>query len=156
MNEEFKIKQLGKQDAANFYKLIRLFQDVFETKTEIKVGEIYLKKLLARPDFIVFAIFSEKEIVGGLTAYELRSYFFEGSEIYIYDIAIKREFQRKGLGKKLILSLKKYCQQNSVKVMFVEAHEADEHAVNFYHSTGAESEKVIHFNYVFGEENGHA
>ncbi len=154
MPEELKIRHLGKHDAANFYKLITLFHAIFETKAELKVGKNHLKKLLARPDFIVFAVFLDNEIVGGLTAYELKSYSFEGSEIYIYDVAIKPGFQRKGLGKKLILSLKKYCEQNAIKVMFVEADEEDQHAVNFYHSTGAHAEKVVHFNYVFGQETG--
>lgn len=31
--------------------------------------------------------------------------------------------------------------------MFVAASEEDVHALDFYHSTGGEAEKVVHFNY---------
>jgi hypothetical protein len=31
--------------------------------------------------------------------------------------------------------------------MFVEAHEEDQHAVNFYYKAGGQAEKVVHFNF---------
>lgn len=91
----------------------------------------------------------ENEIVGGLTAYELPEYYSGESEIFIYDIAIRREFQRKGFGRKLLIILEDYCRQSGIKVMFVAANEEDENALDFYHSTGGKADKVIHFNYFF-------
>jgi aminoglycoside 3-N-acetyltransferase I len=149
MNEPFQIKRLGPQDAQIFHTLIRFFQEVFETETLLKVEEPYLTRLLENPGFVVYVVIFGNEIVGGLTAYELPMYYSEDSELFIYDIAIKPEFQRKGLGRQLLSSLKKHCVQNAIKVMFVEAHEEDKHAVDFYHSTGGHAEKVIHFNYIF-------
>jgi aminoglycoside 3-N-acetyltransferase I len=34
-----------------------------------------------------------------------------------------------------------------VEEIFVQAVEADEHALDFYRSTGAQSQKVVHFYY---------
>jgi aminoglycoside 3-N-acetyltransferase I len=141
------VKRLEKKDLIFFQKLIALFREVFEMKQPIHVEGSYLTQLLENPDFIVYAIFFKNEIVGGLTAYELSSYYAESAEVFIYDIAIKPAFQRKGLGRQLLLSLKEYCAQKNIKIMFVEANEEDEHAVDFYHSTGGKAEKVIHFNY---------
>ncbi|MEO6454321.1 MAG: GNAT family N-acetyltransferase [Ginsengibacter sp.] len=152
MNETFQVKRLGKHDAKIFHKLIRLFQEVFEEKAFLNVGESYLARLLEKNDFIVYVIISGSEIVGGLTAYELATYYSEDSEIFIYDIAIKVEFQRQGLGKHLISSLKKHCAQKGIKEMFVAADEEDEHAIDFYHSTGGDAAKVIHFNYSLNKE----
>jgi aminoglycoside 3-N-acetyltransferase I len=154
MNEEFQIKLLGKKDVLLFQKLIRLFQEVFGMEKLIEVEESYLIRLLEKPDFIAYGVIFGNEIVGGLTAYELTTYYSEDSEIFIYDIAVKPEFQRKGLGKQLLSSLKKYCKQNGISVLFVEVHEEDEHAVNFYHSTHGKAERVIHFNYYLDKEVG--
>jgi aminoglycoside 3-N-acetyltransferase I len=149
MNEAFQIKRLGQQDVQILHNLISLFHEVFETEPQPVVNELYLTGLLQKTDFVVHVVFSENEIVGGLTAYELPMYYSMESELFIYDIAIKPGFQRKGLGKQLLSSIKKHCEQNGIKLMFVEAHEEDEHAVDFYHATGGHAEKVIHFNYIF-------
>ena len=50
-------------------------------------------------------------------------------------------------GKKLIETLAEYCKQNNIKTMFVEAHEEDKHAIEFYHSAKGKAEKVVHFNF---------
>jgi aminoglycoside 3-N-acetyltransferase I len=148
MNEAFQIKRLRQEDVQIFYKLIGLFQEIFETGKQLKAEESYLTRLLENPGFIVYVAALENEIVGGLTAYELPMYNSMDSELFIYDIAIKPGFQRKGLGKQLLSSLKKHCEQNNIRLMFVEAHEEDEHAVAFYHSAGGHAEKVIQFNYL--------
>jgi aminoglycoside 3-N-acetyltransferase I len=120
---------------------------VFEEAEPVISNETNLVKLLSKNNFIAIVVFSENEVVGGLTAYELPMYYSENSEIFLYDFAVKPEFQRIGIGKRLIHSLKDYCKKNGIKEFFVLAHEEDEHAVEFYHSTGGKSEKVINFIY---------
>ena len=151
MKEECQIKRLGSHDVIIFQKLIRLFREVFEMEKPGEAEESYLLALLQKPDFIALCAIVENEIAGGLTAYELPLYYSGGSEIFIYDIAIKPAFQRKGFGRKLLVNLEEYCRQSGIKIMFVAANEEDEHAVDFYHSTGGKAEKVIHFNYFFAK-----
>jgi aminoglycoside 3-N-acetyltransferase I len=87
-------------------------------------------------------------VVGGLTAHILPSYYSSSSEVYLYDLAVKTSFQRKGIGKKLLLALTAYCRENNYKAFFVQADEADSHALEFYSATGGSPEKVVHFNYL--------
>jgi len=147
MNEAFKIKRLGQEDAATFQQLIHFFINVFEMEKQPVTAAAYLVQLLKTPSFFVYVITNGSEIVAGLTAYELSSYYNEGAEIYIYDIAVKSGFQRKGLGKQLITTLQEHCIKNNVQLIFVEAHADDENAVEFYHSIGGKAEQVVHFNY---------
>ncbi len=71
----------------------------------------------------------------------------EKAELFLYDLAIKQKFQRKGFGKNLLLKLEEYCREKDIKIFFVAAHEEDTNAIDFYHSTGGQAEKVVHFNY---------
>ena len=98
-----------------------LFHEVFEMENALTANTTHLKNLLSKRSFIVYAAVYGNEVVGGLTAYQLPMYNSEGSEVYIYDIAVKAEFQRKGVGKQMLLALKYYCKQNGIKEMFVEA-----------------------------------
>jgi aminoglycoside 3-N-acetyltransferase I len=145
--EEFEIRQLTRADISAFKQLITIFNLVFEEDESAIGGESYLEKLLGNRNFIAMAAFSENEVVGGLTAHELPLYYSDTSEIFVYDVAVKREFQRLGIGKRLIHKLKEYCSNHGINEFFVLAHEEDEEAVEFYHSTGGKSEKVINFLY---------
>lgn len=146
-SKEFQIKRLGKSDSEMARQLFLIFGKVFARENPTTAGASYLEGLLAKPGFIVYAALHQDEIVGGLTAYELPMYYSESSEMFIYDIAIQPEFQRKGLGTKLLSTLQEYCRQHGIREMFVAASEEDTHAIYFYQSTGGEAEKVVHFTY---------
>ena len=145
--EKLEVRKLTPQDVSAFNSLIRLFSMVFEEKESDTRSETHLLKLLRNNHFVAMAAFYENEIVGGLTAYELPMYYSEESEILLYDLAIASKYQRMGIGKRLIQSLKEYCAENGINEFFVLAHEEDEHAVAFYRSTGGKSEKVVNFIY---------
>jgi len=145
--EKLEVRKLTPQDVSAFNSLIRLFSMVFEEKESDSRSESHLLNLLRNDHFVAMAAFYENEIVGGLTAYELPMYSSEESEILLYDLAITPKYQRMGIGKRLIQSLKEYCAENGINEFFVLAHEEDEHAVAFYLSTGGKSEKVVNFIY---------
>jgi aminoglycoside 3-N-acetyltransferase I len=142
-----KIKRLTGKDLRLFKELLKLFEDMFKMKNAPTVKESYLHELLENPTFLAYAIILNNELIGGLTAYELPKYYSEESEVFIYDLAIKAEYQRKGLGKMLISSLKEQYSNAGIREIFVAANIEDKHALKFYHSTGGKVEKVVHFNY---------
>jgi len=145
--EKLEVRQLTKEDVSVFSSLIKMFNMVFEEVEPAISSEANLLRLLNNNNFVAMAAISENEVVGGLTAFELPMYYSDSSEVFLYDMAVKPEFQRIGIGKSLIRSLKEYCIRHGVKEFFVLAHEEDESAVEFYHSTGGKSEKVVNFLY---------
>ena len=148
--KSFEIKRLTKEDIFTFNSLIDMFNLVFEEEPKIK-SEAHSLKLLGGNDFIAIAALTENQVAGGLTAYELPMAYSDYSEIFVYDLAVKPEYQRMGIGKRLIQSLKEYCIKNGFKEFFILAHEEDEHAVEFYRATGGKSEKVVNFLYEVDE-----
>lgn len=128
-------------------RLFILLQQVFGAEHPIKVSEAYTQKLLANPVLVAFAAIVNNEPVGGLTGYISPMYNGEVSELYIYDIAVKPEFQRRAIGKQLIAFAKAYCGEKGMSAMYVQANAEDEHALDFYRSTKAKEEEVVHFTY---------
>ena len=148
----FEIKQLTKDDLSIFNALINLFNLVFDEENPTVGSEANSQRLLDDDRFIVLVALADNEVVGGLTAYELQKYYSDTSEIFIYDLAVKPEYQRMGIGKGLIQNLKEHCLKYGIKELFVMAHAEDEHAVEFYRATGGKSEKVVNFLYDASEE----
>lgn len=144
---EIMIKQLAANDVSTFKELLLLFEDVFEMATFSMPSDTYLQNLLRNTDFLVFTAIHRGEVVGGITAYVLHSYYHQSAEVYIYDLAINRASQRKGFGKMLLEAVKSYCKQNNYKEVFVQADEIDLHALDFYTATGGRAERVVHYTY---------
>lgn len=141
------IQKLSYRDIDGFIELLDVFEEVFEMKNFELPGTKHLEALLDKEDFFVFVALSEGKIVGGLTAYSLMQYFSASPLVYIYDVAVLKQYQRQGVGKKLLLGIKDYCKETGIEEIIVQADEADEHAIDFYHSTGAKAAKVVQFYY---------
>jgi aminoglycoside 3-N-acetyltransferase I len=144
---EISIHQLLPQDISAFAGLLRVFEDVFEMNDFTLPDDAYLSTLLQKKEFVVFVVRDGDTVIGGLTAYVLPGYYMESSEVYLYDLAVATSFQRKGIGRKLLQALTGFCRQNKFREFFVQADEADTHALEFYRSTGGVPQKVMHFNY---------
>jgi aminoglycoside 3-N-acetyltransferase I len=146
IKNNLKISRIRKDDVERLAELVELLNEVFEEPNRVG-SKRQLKKLLRNPSFHAIVAIKEDKIVGGLTAYELDSYYTDKSELYIYDIAVKTELQNQGIGKKIIQYLKEYSTKNEIEGIFVEAHSEDEQSVKFYESTFGKGEKVDHFNF---------
>lgn len=145
MNPE--VKKLEGHEVEQFKDLILLFEDVFEMDRVDMPENTYLQQLLEKDSFHVFIALEDKQVVGGLTAYTIPGYYAKASQVYIYDLAVKTDRQRRGIGKKLMAAILDYCKGIGMGDVFVQAEQEDAHAVAFYHATGGEALDAVHFSY---------
>lgn len=143
-----KIYKLESSDAEKFSRLVDAYEDAFEMEKFEKPSAEYYEQMLSKESVIVFAAEKNNEIIGGLTAHILYSNYSEAAEVYIYDLAVKTEFQRQGIGTKLMTAIKEYCEEINVSEVFLQADKIDEHAVKFYNKIGGRPEdEIIHFSF---------
>ncbi|MDQ2719424.1 MAG: GNAT family N-acetyltransferase [Bacteroidota bacterium] len=140
-------KKLSQADITKLTELINIYADVFDTENFSIPNKEYLQTLLDKENIVFCVALLDNLVIGGLTAYILPSVYYPSSQVYIYDLAIKQNMQRQGIGKKLILFLKNYCTEFGHKEIYVQADIEDQNAIDFYKATGGHSEKVIHFTY---------
>ncbi len=153
MEETVKIDRLGSEELDKFVDLIKLFGEVFEMKDLSLPGEKHLQKLLSRSDFDAFIALNNNKVVGGLTIYLLDQYYSEKPLAYIYDLAVRTNDQRQGIGKKLIEEVKKSYKLKGFQDVFVQAEEVDKHAIEFYRSTDpSEEEQLVYFSYSLNKQ----
>ncbi|MCG7345977.1 GNAT family N-acetyltransferase [Sporosarcina sp. ACRSL] len=140
---EYKKLQVG--DDLIFHELVLLFNREFESGDYVNSKNI--KHLLNNPHFVCFVASVDNKIVGGLTAYELEMYDQEGSSMYIYDLAVSKEYQRNGIGSMLIHKIIDFCKSKSIRDVFVQVDGDDQHAIQFYKKNGGEQSKTFHFSF---------
>ncbi len=142
--DTFVITQLDKDDTTLATRLIILFAEVFEEK-KTPVNKTSVTVLLNNPAFIALVALDGNNVIGGITAYELPMLAKAKPEIFVYDVAVQHEYQRKGIGKKLMAALLALAKERGAGDVFVAAHHEDKHAMKFYKSLGGKAEKANMF-----------
>lgn len=144
---EVQVSKLTINDIEKFNRLIRIFADIFEMNRLTVPPPSRLIALLSKDDFIALVAEVNGQVIGGLTSYVLQQYYAVQPQVFIYDLAVVKNFQRQGVAKLLMTDLTHHCQENGYEQMFVLAHDEDEHALQFYRSTGGMEESVRSFTY---------
>lgn len=142
------IVRLKTQDLAKFRELNEVFAKAFndhEAYASKKPSDAYLQKLLTKDHVIAMVAEIEGHIVGGLIAYVLEKCEQERGEAYIYDLAVDEGFRRRGIARRLIEALKPVAKSEGAWIIFVQADQIDQPAVNLYDSMG-NREEPFHYD----------
>ena len=91
------------------------------------------------------AAFIGEEIVGGATAHTLPMTKSEAPELFLYDIAVRSDQQRKGIGRSLVTALCEQAREAGILDVFVFADNDDLHALDFYRALGGMPSAVTSF-----------
>ena len=111
------------------------------------LGDGYLEKLLAKDQFWAFAALIGDEVVGGATAHVLPMTRAEVQELFIYDIAVAKSHQRKGIGRRLLAAVRESAAGAGIRYVFVPADNEDDDALDFYRALGGTPSSVTFFSF---------
>jgi aminoglycoside 3-N-acetyltransferase I len=134
--------RLGDRNKAR--ALFALLSDVFQEPVET-LSDQYLDRILGEEGFWVLAAWADGELAGGLTAHTLPMTRTEAPEIFIYDVAVREEMRRKGVGRSLVKVLREQAGALGIRVVFVLAENDDAEAVRFYEAAGGRGAAVTCF-----------
>lgn len=126
-----------------------MMAEVFEEPQE-RLSDTYLDDLLAREAFWAIAALSGDEVVGGLTAHALPMTRTESTEVFIYDVAVRADRQRRGIGRQLVMELCASATEAGFGDVFVPVDVADGHALDFYRALGGQPAPVTIFTFAAG------
>lgn len=130
----------------------RLARQTFEVmsavfETESTLDDAWVKQLLARREFFAVAALDGEVVLGGVTAHVLPMTRSASSELFVYDLAVKPEHQRRGIGRALMKEVRALASAEGVTVSFVPADEEDEHALDFYRALGGAEARASIFTF---------
>ena len=126
--------------------MFQMMAGVFEEPRE-ELADDYVSALLSRPDFWAIAAIEGDAIVGGATAHTLPMTRFQGSEVFLYDLAVRTDRQRQGIGRRLVDHLRAAAAAEGINDVFVPAENEDTHALDFYRAIGGTPSAVTFFTF---------
>lgn len=103
--------------------------------------------LLEREEFWALVATEATEVVGGITAHTLPMTRSRSKELFIYDLAVRADRQRRGIGRALVNQLLSLARQGGVETAFVPADNEDAHALEFYRAVGGVASSVTFFTF---------
>lgn len=143
-----KIKKLNANEIETAKQLILMFG--FDDENLSPPSDEYVRKMLAEDNFHAIIALEDKKLIGGLTAYEMKMFKRETTEMFLYEIEVEEYYRRKGVGKALIEFLKEICIAKGIVEMFVGTEQDNFAARKLYSTTGGKAdEDSVWFNYKF-------
>ena len=121
--------------------------DVFGEVDREALSDGYLGEILARGDLWALAAVHDGEPVGALTAHLLPMTRAETAELFIYDLAVRPDWQRRGVGRALVQHLIAAAEPATVSSIFVPADQDDTDALAFYRALGGQGDAVTIFTF---------
>jgi tRNA (adenine37-N6)-methyltransferase len=123
----------------------RMMHDVFD-EGGAPLSDDYIACLLADLRFHAVVAVESSEPVGCITAHDLPMTRQERSESFVYDLAVRQDHQRRGVGRQLVEALVVDASRRGIDVVFVPADNDDDHALAFYTSLGGRPAPVTMFD----------
>lgn len=123
----------------------QMLHEVFDEGGE-RLSADYVRRLLADPRFHAFVAIEAGQAVGCITAHDLPITRHERSESFVYDLAVREDRQRRGIGRQLVEALVSDAARRDIDVVFVPADNDDDHALAFYNSLGGRPAPVTIFD----------
>lgn len=144
------MKRLGPGDEEIATDLFLMMGEVFEEERE-RLAAPRVAELLRRTDFWALAALEDGVPVGGVTGFTLPLTRKNAVELFIYDLAVRADRQRQGIGRRLMATLLDLAAAEDINVAFVPADDEDKGAIEFYRSLcpryGGEEAPVTIFSF---------
>ena len=117
------------------------------------VSAEYLRRFLSNDANYLFAAFAGSRPVGFLLAHRLERLKEESYKLLIYEVDVVPEFQRHGVGTKLMEQAKSVIENENMICSFVFTDQRNTAAIEFYKSTGGIAENGDDLMFVYRRQN---
>lgn len=121
--------------------------DVFEEPTN-ELSDEYVASILGRPETWVISAIEDGLPVGGVIAHAIPMTREPIRELFVYDVAVHSDHQRRGVGGAMMRFLGKAAAEEAIRIMFVAADDDDRHAIEFYRALGGTPMRATFFTFV--------
>jgi aminoglycoside 3-N-acetyltransferase I len=142
----FLARRLDVRDVGLAKRMFMLMAEVFGEDAE-ELIDAHVEALLTDPRFWAVAALEGNDVIGGVTAHTLPMTRKAAATLFVYDVAVRPDRQRRGVGRELLRVLQAGAASLGIKEQFVVADNEDGQALAFYRALGAVPSAVTMFEF---------
>jgi glucosamine-phosphate N-acetyltransferase len=106
-----KIRKLQKKDLYNGF-LLSLDALRKSSHLKPKKANTIFDKISKNPDYIIYVAISDEKVIGATPLWIEQKFIHDGGKVgHIEDVVVRKEYQGKGVGKKIVNELLKYAEK---------------------------------------------
>ena len=126
--------------------LFDLYRQFYKYKSEIKKSNKYIKERISKKESTIFLCYCDKEPAGFVQLYETFDSLNINKKLVLYDLYVKKEFRKNGIGKSLMDIAKKFGHKKKIKLIELSTAITNKKAQSLYESLEYKRDKE-YYNY---------
>jgi ribosomal protein S18 acetylase RimI-like enzyme len=123
----------------------RLYLDAYGVDWSLDGAQSYVEKFQRFEPTSCLLALEDSRVVGAILGYSFEREM--GLVLFIQELCVHPDFRNRGIGKKLVTSLRESFDKSPSRVNIKPLVKADTHVFNFYNSLGFERGKAISFSF---------
>ena len=143
---KIKIIKAKKENIKDVGILFDLYRQFYKYNPELKKSTKYIKERISQKDSMIFVCYHENEACGFVQLYETYDSLNINKKLILYDLYVKEIYRKKGIGKKLMNTAKKFAIKKKIKIIELSTAISNKKAQLLYESLEYKRDKE-YYNY---------
>ena len=148
MSEDLQIKIAQPDDFEKIGEIFDLYRQFYKKESNLEACKSYIKERLSNNEAQIFYIENEKECMGMTQLYTTFDSLELSKKIILYDLYVRSEYRRKGVGHLLMNAAKDYAKKNNITSIELSTAITNTTAQSLYESLGYKRDEE-YFDYYF-------
>ena len=143
---KIKIIKAKKENISDVGILFDLYRQFYKYNPELKKSTKYIKERISKKDSTIFVCYQDKEACGFVQLYETFDSLNINKKLILYDLYVKKDYRKKGVGKILMNKAKEFAVKHKFKIIELSTAITNKKAQSLYESLEYQRDKE-YYNY---------
>ena len=143
---KIKIIKAKKENINDVGILFDLYRQFYKYNPELKKSTKYIKERISKKDSTIFVCYQDKEACGFVQLYETFDSLNINKKLILYDLYVKKDYRKKGVGKILMNKAKEFAVKHKFKIIELSTAITNKKAQSLYETLEYKRDKE-YYNY---------
>ena len=131
---KLKIIKAKKENIKEVGILFDLYRQFYKYDPQLKKSTKYIEERILKKESTIFLCYCDKEPAGFVQLYETFDSLNVNKKLILYDLYVKKEYRKNGIGKSLMNTAKKFAKKKKIKLIELSTGIKNKKAQSLYES----------------------
>ena len=143
---KLKIIKAEKKHIKDVGILFDLYRQFYKYESELTKSTKYIKDRISKKESTIFLCYYDAEASGFVQLYETFDSLNISKKLILYDLYVKKNFRKKGIGKMLMIKAKEFASKKRIKIIELSTAKNNKKAQSLYETLEYKRDKE-YYNY---------